>query len=129
MKGKPTKKKKDAGETIVLKFEDLFKAVEDLNLSKKEFKDVHGGIRLHDRDFVVYDARPAKYGLRFYPGRDGLTHPIRLENKDDLERAAKIMRALMYGRIYKDKKLVSYKNQDFETASKKEFVEHLLKVN
>jgi len=128
MKGK-LKKKKDAGEVIVLKFEDLLNAVEDLNLSKNEFNDVHGGIRLSDNEFTIADIRPAKYGLRFYPGRDGLTSPIRLVNKEDLERAVKIMRALTFGRVYKDKKLVSYKNQDFETESKKEFVEHLLKEN
>ena len=100
----------------------MLTAIEDLNLSKKEFTDVHGGIRLHDNDFVVCDARPAKYGIRLYIGCDGLTSPIRLQTKSDLKKASKILRALMYGRVGES----SYKNGDFETTNKKEFVEYLI---
>ena len=109
-----------------MEFEDFFKAVEDLKLSKKEFSDVHGGYRLSDKDFVIADLRPAKYGVRLYVGRDGLTHPIRIQSKQDLEKATKILRALLYGRKTKNGK-ISYKNGELSTDSKKEFIEYLIK--
>jgi len=70
--------------------------------------------------------RPAKYGVRLYVGRDGLTHPIRIQSKKDLEKATKILRALMYGRTTKNGK-TTYKNGDITTESKKEFIEYLIK--
>jgi len=125
---KPTKNKKDASDVIVLSFEDLLKAVEDLNLSKKNFKDVHGGFRLSDNLSPIADFRPAKTHIRWYPGRDGLVKAMQIKNKKDLEKAKKIMVAIIDGRIIKNKKITGYKFNDFTTENKKEFVEHLIKV-
>jgi hypothetical protein len=121
------KKPEQKEEIIVLSFEDLFDCIEDMKLQKIAFKDVHGGHRLKDNLSPLGDFRPSKYGLRFYPWRDGLTHPIRLTSKEDLERAKKIMIAIKDGRIIKDKKIAGYKHGDFKTESKKDFVEHIIR--
>jgi len=126
-KGADAKKEpKQPTENFTKFFTQLRKETEDLNLTETPFKDCHGGYRLHDKDLVVADLRPANYGIRMFLGRDGLSKPIRIESKDDVKRVANMMRAFMYGITESDGDVV-YHNGSFSTESKREFVEHLLK--
>ena len=126
-KKKPTPKKEKKEEIIVLKFEDLISSASDLKLTKRDFTDCHGGFRFLDDKIPIADVRPAKYGMRFYPGRDGMVKAIQVKTPEDLERATKIMKAIQEGRVIKDKKIVGYKHGKIETESKKEFIEQLIR--